>query len=42
MTGANLPALSGQLRQCGMSEGAIYRLYATFNVIAFSRPGADR
>jgi coenzyme F420-reducing hydrogenase gamma subunit len=42
MTGANLPALSGQLRQCGMSEGAIDRVYATFNVTAFSRPGADR
>jgi coenzyme F420-reducing hydrogenase gamma subunit len=42
MTGANLPALSSQLRQCGMTEGAIDRVYATFNVTAFRRPGADR
>ena len=42
MTGANLPALSSQLRQCGMTEGAIDRVYATFNVTAFRPPGADR
>jgi hypothetical protein len=42
MTGANLPALSGQLRRCGMTEGAIDRVYATFNVTAFRRSGADR
>jgi len=42
MTGANLPALSGQLRQCGMTEGTIDRVYATFNVSAFRGPGPDR
>jgi coenzyme F420-reducing hydrogenase gamma subunit len=42
MTGANLPALTGQLRRCGMTEGAIDRVYATFNVTAFRPPGADR
>jgi len=42
MTGANLTALSGQLRRCGMTEGAIDRVYATFNVTAFRRWGADR
>jgi hypothetical protein len=42
MTGANLAALHGQLRRCGMSDGAIDRVYATFNVTAFRRSGAGR
>ncbi|HET6211168.1 MAG TPA: hypothetical protein VFD94_12330 [Jatrophihabitans sp.] len=40
MTGANLPALIGQLHRCGMSAGAVDKVFATFNVAA---PGfADR
>jgi len=40
MTGANLPALIGQLHRCGMSQGAVDKVFATFNVAA---PGfADR
>ena len=35
MTGANLPALTGQLRQLGMEERAVGRVFATFNVTAF-------
>ena len=35
MTGANLPALTGQLRQLGMDERAVGRVFATFNVTAF-------
>jgi len=42
MTGANLPALTNQLRVCGMSEGAIDRVYKTFNVTAFSKVGPPR
>jgi sulfhydrogenase subunit delta len=34
MTGANVPALIGQLRTCGMSDGAVDRVFATFNVAA--------
>jgi sulfhydrogenase subunit delta len=34
MTGANVPALIGQLRICGMSDGAVDRVFATFNVAA--------
>jgi coenzyme F420-reducing hydrogenase gamma subunit len=41
MTGANVPALIGQLRSCGMSEPAVDRVFATFNVAAF-RPGNAR
>jgi sulfhydrogenase subunit delta len=36
MTGANLPALIGRLRECGMSERAVDRVLATFNVTAFA------
>jgi coenzyme F420-reducing hydrogenase gamma subunit len=39
MTGANLPALIGQLRACGMSDGAVDKVFATFNVAA---PGFGR
>jgi coenzyme F420-reducing hydrogenase gamma subunit len=35
MTGANLPALTGQLRHLGMREGEVQRVFATFNVSAF-------
>ena len=42
MTGANLPALRGELHRCGMSDGAIDRVYATFNVTAFRRSGPGR
>ena len=34
MTGANVPALASQLRACGMSEGALGRVFATFNAAA--------
>ncbi len=34
MTGANLPAMIGRLRDCGMSTGAIGKVFATFNVAA--------
>jgi sulfhydrogenase subunit delta len=34
MTGANVPALAAQLRACGMSEGAMGRVFATFNAAA--------
>jgi len=34
MTGANLPAMIGQLHACGMSPGAVDRVFATFNVAA--------
>ena len=34
MTGANLPALIGQLHQCGMTRGDVDRVFATFNVAA--------
>jgi sulfhydrogenase subunit delta len=36
MTGANLPALLPALRACGMDEGAVGRVYSTFNVAAFA------
>ncbi|MDQ2749684.1 MAG: oxidoreductase [Actinomycetota bacterium] len=39
MTGANLPAMIGQLHACGMSPGAVDRVFATFNVAA---PGFAR
>jgi sulfhydrogenase subunit delta len=41
MTGANMPALIGQLHACGMSPGAVDRVFATFNVAApgFAREG---
>jgi sulfhydrogenase subunit delta len=41
MAGANLPAMIGQLHVCGMSPGAVDRVFATFNVAApgFSREG---
>jgi coenzyme F420-reducing hydrogenase gamma subunit len=41
MTGANLPAMIGQLHACGMSPGAVDRVFATFNVAApgFARRG---
>ena len=40
VSGANVPALAGQLRRCGMGDDAISRVFATFNVAA---PGfADR
>jgi coenzyme F420-reducing hydrogenase gamma subunit len=35
MTGANLPALTGQLRRSGLDEDVIGRMLATFNVTAF-------
>jgi coenzyme F420-reducing hydrogenase gamma subunit len=34
MTGANVPALAVQLRASGMSEGAMGRVFATFNAAA--------
>ena len=34
MTGANLPALIPQLHACGMSNGDVDRVFATFNVAA--------
>jgi hypothetical protein len=34
MAGANVPALIGQLKACGMSDGAVDRVFATFNVAA--------
>jgi coenzyme F420-reducing hydrogenase gamma subunit len=34
MTGANLPALTGQLRACGMSSSAVDLVLSTFNVAA--------
>ena len=37
MTGANLPALTGQLKACGMDDAAVGRVYATFNVAAFEQ-----
>lgn len=39
VTGANLPALTGQLRACGMSSGAVDLVLSTFNVAA---PGFAR
>jgi len=44
MTGANLPALIGQLHACGMSDGAVDRVLSTFNAAApgFAQPGTDR
>ena len=36
MTGANVPALLPQLKMCGMDDGAIDRVFATFNVAATS------
>ncbi len=36
MSGANIPALLPQLRSCGMREDDINRIFATFNVAAFS------
>jgi coenzyme F420-reducing hydrogenase gamma subunit len=35
MRGANVPALIGQLRQCGMSEDDVRRVFGTFNAPAF-------
>jgi sulfhydrogenase subunit delta len=34
MTGANVPAMIGRLHECGMTEGAIDKVFATFNVAA--------
>jgi sulfhydrogenase subunit delta len=44
MTGANLPALIGQLHACGMRDGAVDRVLATFNAAApgFAQRGTDR
>ena len=44
ITGANVPALLGRLRQCGMSDGAVDRVFSTFNVAApgFARPERKR
>ena len=44
MTGANLPALTGQLRACGMSSGAVDLVLSTFNVAApgFAQGREDR
>jgi sulfhydrogenase subunit delta len=44
MTGANVPALVGQLRRCGMPAGGVDKVFATFNVAApgFSRTEQDR
>jgi sulfhydrogenase subunit delta len=39
MAGANLPAMIGQLHACGMSPGAVDKVFATFNVAA---PGFAR
>ncbi len=44
MTGANLPALIGQLHTCGMSDGDVDRVFSTFNVAApefAERGGSD-
>jgi sulfhydrogenase subunit delta len=40
MSGANVPALTGQLRRLGMDDAAVGRVFATFNVTAF-RGGAN-
>jgi len=37
MAGANLLALTGQLKTCGMDDAAVGRVYATFNVAAFDQ-----
>jgi coenzyme F420-reducing hydrogenase gamma subunit len=37
MTGANLLALTGQLKVCGMDDAAVGRVFATFNVAAFEQ-----
>jgi len=37
MAGANLSALTGQLKACGMDDAAVGRVYATFNVAAFDQ-----
>jgi sulfhydrogenase subunit delta len=44
MTGANLPALIGQLHVCGMSARSVDLVLSTFNVAAegFAREGEDR
>jgi sulfhydrogenase subunit delta len=44
MTGANLPALIGQLHACGMSDGTVDRVLSTFNAAApdFAQRGTDR
>ena len=44
MTGANLPAMVGQLHACGMQPAAVQRVFATFNVAApgFADPEAGR
>jgi coenzyme F420-reducing hydrogenase gamma subunit len=44
MTGANLPALIGQLHACGMNPRAVDLVLSTFNVAAegFARPGGQR
>ena len=34
VTGANVPALVGQLRACGMTEASVGRAFATFNAAA--------
>jgi sulfhydrogenase subunit delta len=40
MSGANVPALTGQLHRLGMDDAAVGRVFATFNVTAF-RGGAN-
>jgi sulfhydrogenase subunit delta len=44
VTGANLPALTGELRACGMSSHAVDLVLSTFNAAApgFARDGAGR
>jgi coenzyme F420-reducing hydrogenase gamma subunit len=44
MTGANVPALVGRLRSCGMDERAIGLVFATFNAAApgFAAPPVPR
>jgi coenzyme F420-reducing hydrogenase gamma subunit len=44
MSGANLPALVGQLHECGMSDQTVDLVLSTFNAAAFSaaRHNADR
>jgi coenzyme F420-reducing hydrogenase gamma subunit len=37
MTNPNIPALLPALRACGMSDGAVGRVYSTFNVAAFAK-----
>jgi len=37
----NLAALRGWLRRCGMDEGALDRVFATFNVAAYPGRGGD-